>query len=90
MQRVFGNGARPMTWLTVYLFLLGAVTAYGFWVDHQQDVDRCEARNEATAAAAPLGVEALIDEAGQDADPDLIKRIRKNIAGRIDDVSVEC
>lgn len=82
---------RRAIWVALVGLVVGVSGAgFGFWVDHQQDLDRCSARNEAMAEAAPISGEALIEEFGAEADPERVDRYRRNIAKRVEGVLIDC
>lgn len=74
--------------LGAYLFLV-AVVAFGFWVDHQQDIDRCRARNESTATSVDIVVDAIL-VAAADADPRRVEAFRDDIDARLRAARVDC
>lgn len=78
----------PRRQLAAYLFLC-VVVAFSFWVDHQQDIDRCRERNEATRESVLIGAEAL-SETFPDADPDRVSSYFANLNRRLDAAEADC
>lgn len=66
-----------------------AVGVGGFWIDHQQDVDRCRARNESTEDSVRIVVDAVV-AAASDADPDRVAGFREDIDRRLAAARVRC
>lgn len=74
--------------LTAYLFLV-AVVVFGFWVDHQQDIDRCRARNDSTEESVGILRDALV-AAATDSEPQRVEAFRDDIDRRLADARVDC
>lgn len=68
---------------------LVAVVAFGFWIDHDQDLARCRARNESTAESVGIVVDAMVD-ANPDADPGRVRAFRDDIDRRLVAARVDC
>jgi hypothetical protein len=54
-----------MTWIGIYLGALGLATAYGFWVDHLQDLDACNRTNRTIEKAVQVNGESIIEASAQ-------------------------
>jgi hypothetical protein len=63
--------------------------AWGFWVDHQQDRARCEARNDSIRVAVLIGAESLVAVAPE-ADPDRVDRYLSDLDERLDAATIDC
>jgi hypothetical protein len=63
--------------------------AWGFWIDHQQDRARCEARNEAIRTAVLVGADSLVAQAS-DADQQRIDDYLSDLNRRLKAVEVDC
>lgn len=74
--------------LGAYLFLV-AVVAFSFWVNHQQDIERCRDRNASTEDSVRIMAEALI-AASSDAPPDRVDAFLDDLDDRLARVRVEC
>lgn len=74
--------------LAAYLFLV-AMMGFGFWVDHQQDIERCEARNEGTQDSVSILADAIV-RAASDADPQRVAAFRDDIEARLVAARVDC
>lgn len=72
-----------------YLLLVG-VFAGTLWIDHQQDIDRCRDRNQATEDAVRIVVAALIRVGGADADPSQVETFSTDIDEQLAAVRVDC
>lgn len=88
MGRVADALSPELRRLGAYLFLVGAV-AFSFWVDHQQDIDRCRARNESTAESARIITEAMV-AAATDAEPERVRAFLDDIDRRLREARVDC
>jgi hypothetical protein len=71
-----------------YLVLVVAV-AYGFWVNHKQDLSRCEARNDSIRTSVLLSADALV-AAAHDADQGQIDDYLSDLNRRLEAVEVDC
>lgn len=74
--------------LAAYLFLV-AVVAFSFWVNHQQDIERCRARNDSTETSVRLVVDAVV-AAAPDAEPQRVAAFRDDIDRRLAEARVGC
>jgi hypothetical protein len=66
-----------------------AVVVVMFWINHEQDIARCEARNEATEDSVRIVVDALIFAAAE-ADPAQAEAFRTDIDRRLTAARVDC
>lgn len=56
---------RTLTWLTYYWLIVTLAIAYGFWVDHLQDINACRQRNESIKESVRVGGESILETAAK-------------------------
>lgn len=79
-----------LAWLRLGAYASVVVAgAYGFWIDDQQDAERCRARNDSIRVAVLIGAEALVAQA-PDADPDDVDRYLADLNRRLDAAEIDC
>jgi hypothetical protein len=65
------------------------VVAWGFWIDHQQDLDRCHARNDSIRVAVFIGAETLIEQFPNISE-ERSEKYLSDLAVRLEAAEVDC